>query len=234
MGLKDDLVTEVATIFRSQWTERDGETVPEAEDLKLGNDVVKMKATVLYADLADSTALVDGYKRFFAAEIYKTFLHCAAKIIRDEGGTITAYDGDRIMAIFIGDPKNTPAVKAAMKINWAMVNIVRPALKTQYPNSNFVPKHVVGIDTSDLFIARTGVRGANDLVWVGRAANYAAKLASLPESYGTYITSDVYNNMNNEVKKSNNGAGEHMWQTLTWTEFDRSTIYGSTWSWKIS
>lgn len=67
MGLKDDLEVEIATIFRSKWTERDGETVPEAENLKLGNDAVKLNATVLYADLADSTALVDGYKRFFAA-----------------------------------------------------------------------------------------------------------------------------------------------------------------------
>jgi class 3 adenylate cyclase len=145
---------------------------------------------VLYADLADSTALVDGYKRLFAAEIYKTLLHCAAKIICDEGGTITAYDGDRIMAVFIGGPRNTPAVKAAMKMHWAMVNIIRPSLKKHYPEDTYVLKHVVGIDTSDLFIARTGVRGANDLVWVGRAANY--------------ITSDVYNKMNAEVKNSDN------------------------------
>jgi hypothetical protein len=48
---------------------------------------------VLYADLADSTKLVDEYQRPFAAEIYKTFLHCAGKIIRAEDGTITAYDG---------------------------------------------------------------------------------------------------------------------------------------------
>jgi len=233
MGLKEDLEAEVATIFRSPWTERDGETVPEAEDLKLGNDAVKLKATVLYADLADSTALVDGHTRTFSAEIYKTFLHCAAKIIRDEVGTITAYDGDRIMAVFIGTTKNTPAVRAAMKINWAMVNIIRPAVTKQYPDTAYVPKHVVGIDTSDLFIARTGVRGANDLVWVGRAANYAAKLASLPESYGTYITSDVYNNMNDVVKKSDDGKGEHMWKALTWNNFNNSIIYGSTWSWSI-
>ena len=33
----------------------------------------------------------------------------------------------------------------------------------------------LGIDTSKLFVARTGIRKSNDLVWVGRAANYAAK-----------------------------------------------------------
>ena len=232
MALKATLESEVTTIFRSSWATRDGDKVPEAEDLKLGNDAVKLTGTVLYADLADSTALVQKYKRPFAAEIYKMFLHCAAKILRDEGGTITAYDGDRVMAVFIGDPKNTPAARAALKINYAMTEIVRPALKKQYPNDTYVPKHVVGIDTSDLFIARTGVRGANDLVWVGRAANYAAKLAALPETYSSYITADVYNGMRDDVKVSSDGRA--MWVSLTWTEFDNSRIYGSTWWWSIT
>jgi class 3 adenylate cyclase len=232
MGLKAELESEVGTIFRSPWTERDGDKVPESEDLKLSNDAVKLTGTVLYADLSDSTVLVDRYLKPFAAEIYKTFLHCAAKILRNEGATITAYDGDRIMAVFIGNLKNTSASRAAMKINYAMIEIVRPALKKQYPNNAYVPSHVVGIDTSDLFIARTGVRGANDLVWVGRAANYAAKLATLPETYATYITADVYRSMSNDVKVSSDGR--QMWVALTWTEFNNSTIYGSTWRWHIA
>jgi hypothetical protein len=78
------------------------------------------------------------------------------------------------------------------------------------------------------------VRGANDLVWVGRSANYAAKLAALPEDYRSYITADVYNNMNDNVKLSENGKGRNMWTALTWTEFNRSTIYGSSWWWSIT
>ena len=109
MGLKADLESEVATIFRSQWTERDGTVVPDDESIQLDNDGVNLNATVLYADMADSTALVDGQTKEFAAEIYKTFLQCAAKIISSEGGTITAYDGDRIMAVYIEGNKNTAA-----------------------------------------------------------------------------------------------------------------------------
>lgn len=231
MGLKSDLESEVATIFRSRWSERNGDKVPEAEDLKLGNDAVTLKGTVLYADLADSTKLVDEQTKQFSAEIYKTFLHCAAKIIRAEGGTITAYDGDRIMAVFVGNLKNTPAARAALQINYAVQKIIIPAMKSVYTDSTFVPQHVVGIDTSDLFIARTGVRGANDLVWVGRAANYAAKLAALPETYRTYITKDVYDGMKDEVKVS--ADGRPMWTKLIWTEFNKSTIYGSTWLWRV-
>src|SRR5882762_7510078 len=116
MGLKEELNTEITAIFRSRWSERDGTVVPEDVDLQLRNDAVKLKATVLYADLADSTVLVDGYRPHFAAEIYKAFLHASAKIIRSESGVITAYDGDRIMAVYIGDSKNTSAVRTALKI----------------------------------------------------------------------------------------------------------------------
>src|SRR5215469_10663410 len=123
MALKDDLDTEVRQIFRSQWTKRDGNVVPDDDNLKLTNDAVKLTATVLYADLADSTKLVDEHTKEFAAEIYKAYLHCAGKIIRDEGGVITAYDGDRIMAVYIEGAKNTAAVRTAMKINFAVREI---------------------------------------------------------------------------------------------------------------
>jgi class 3 adenylate cyclase len=232
MGLRADLVTEVTEIFNAAWSERDGTVVPTDENLKLGNDAVKLSATVLYADLADSTKLVDGYKKQFAAEIYKTFLHCAAKIIRSEDGAITAYDGDRVMAVFIGERKNSRAAITALRINWAMLNIVIPAKSKQYPDSKFIPKHVVGVDTSDLYVARTGVRGANDLVWVGRAANYAAKLAALPESHGSYITKEVFDALASDARTSSDGRA--MWEAVKWNTFDDRTIYRSSWTWKLT
>lgn len=116
MSLKDDLKSEVAAIFDDAWTTRDGTVVPESADIKLGKDAVKLTATVLYADLSGSTRLVDGHKDWFAAEVYKAYLRCAAKILTSDGGVVTAYDGDRIMGVFIGESKSTAAVRAALKI----------------------------------------------------------------------------------------------------------------------
>jgi len=82
--------------------------------------------------MADSTSLVAGKTKQFAAEIYKTFLHCAAKVVRAEGGTITAYDGDRIMAVYMGKGKNTSAVRTALKIHSAVLHIVTPAIRANY------------------------------------------------------------------------------------------------------
>ncbi len=229
--LKSELDTAVKDIFAGVWSERDGEVVPESEDLKLGNDAVKLDATVLYADMSGSTVLVDSYKAQFAAEVYKTFLICAAKIIKDEDGVITAYDGDRVMGVFIGDSKNTNAVRTALRINAAVLHIVNPALKTQYSTSPYRLRHVVGVDTSELLVGRIGVRNDNDLVWVGRAANYAAKLSALNEGFATYITNSVYDNIHHTVK--NALGGEDMWESRSWTAMNNMTIYRSNYYWTV-
>jgi class 3 adenylate cyclase len=230
MSLKDDIEKEVKSIFGERWAKRNGRVVPSPEDLKLCNDAVKLDGVVLYADMSESTALVDSRKDFFAAEIYKAYLHCAAKIIRSEGGVITAYDGDRIMAVFVGEAKNTSAARAALKVNYARLNIINPAIRSQYQAETYEVRHTIGIDSSVLFVARTGIRGSNDLVWVGRAANHAAKLCDLPNTYPTRVTAEVYRRVHNSAKHTN---GKSMWEEVTWSGMNRA-IYRSNWWWPLA
>jgi class 3 adenylate cyclase len=230
MSLRDELNEDVHAIFATQWETRDGLVVPEPEDVELGNNGVNLEGTVLYADIDGSTAMVDGNKPHFSAEVYKAYLRCAAKVIKSEDGAITAYDGDRVMAVFIGDHKNTSAVRTALKINYCVRNIINPAIKTQYPSTAFELRQTVGIDTSKLLVARTGVRGANDLVWVGRAANHAAKLTSYSDR-SSWITKAVYDVMHGEVKISSDGR--NMWEAYTWKDMGGIPIYGSNWTWLV-
>lgn len=226
MGLADDLNSEVKAIFRSTWSVREGEVVPDTPDIKLGNEGVTLDATVLYADIDGSTNMVDSKTAQFAAEVYKTYLLCAARLIKSEGGVITAYDGDRVMAVFIGKSKNTAAVRCGLKIKSAVLEIINPAIKPY--DSDFTLKQVVGIDTSELLVARTGIRGSNDLVWVGPAANHAAKLSSISEQpYATFISSAVYGNMHSSVKETD---GVDMWEARSW---QGKSVYRSSWYWHV-
>lgn len=231
MALKEDLESQVTQIFKEQWAVEGAKGVPDPDQLRLSNNAKDLDtATVLYADLDGSTNMVDSYEWTFSAEIYKAYLRCAARIISEQGGVVTAYDGDRIMAVFTGGSKNTSAVKAAMKINYAVVKIIRPAIDVQYPGKNFILKHIVGIDTSRLRVARIGVRGYNDLVWIGRAANYAAKLTSLPEK-PLWITRAVYDAMHDDVKHSSDGR--EMWEKRIWGAMGNMEIYRSGWIWSV-
>ena len=139
------------------------------------------------------------------------------------------------MAVFIGDSKNTVAARTALKINFAVQEIVNPAILSQYPNAGYSVKHVVGIDTSHLFVARTGIRGgANDLVWVGRAANYAAKL-SARSGPATQITTEVYDNLDDSLKFAQNSYNfrQNIWTQPTVPEIGLKTTYTSTWHCKV-
>lgn len=224
MSFTDDLNAEVVKILKEQWEVRDGQKVPDTPDLKLANDGMKLTGTVLYADLAESTQLVTKHKSTFVAEIYKTYLNCACRIIRHQGGEITAFDGDRVMAVFLGAFKNSSAVRSALAINHAVINIINPRFREQYPTlaSDFQIRQAVGVDTSELLVARTGIRGSNDLVWVGRAANLAAKLCSLREgTYASWISSDVYDTCSEDVKAL------ATWEKRSWTAQGGMTVYRS-------
>jgi class 3 adenylate cyclase len=234
MSLKDDLSAYVKKILRDQWSTRSGNVVPDPEDLVLGSNdaIVFDRATVLYADLSGSTALVNAHEWWFAAEIYKSFLHCAAEIIRKEGGIITAYDGDRVMAVFLGSHQTTSAGICGLKINYMVQEVINPALKDQYPSKNYSVSQVVGIDTSEIRAARTGVRGDNDIVWVGRAANYAAKLTDLKLPERTWVTETAFDRLAAEVRMGGSPA-QSMWKSYNWTQQGGERIYGSTWRWPL-
>lgn len=134
------------------------------------------------------------------------------------------------MGIFIGTSKNTSAVRCGLKINWAVKNIIQPKLKAQYPNTKYVMKQVTGIDTSKVMVIKGGIRNSNDLIWVGKAANHAAKLSALSSDYPTWITDKIYDTMHEKVKLSD---GKNMWTERKWTAQKNKRIYRSTYWWKL-
>jgi len=181
--------------------------------------------------MADSTALVDGFKSEFAAEVYKTYLMGTCRVVRSNGGEITAFDGDRVMAVFIGDYKNTSAAKAALQIH-AYVRALNAAIKQSYPTTSYALRHSVGIDTSEILVARTGIWKYNDLVWVGRAANLAAKLCALGDStYPSFITEAVFSRLHDEAKYGGNPR-QPMWEKRIWKERG-IVVYRSSWHWNF-
>lgn len=232
MSFASEVEAEVKRIFRERWTTSQATSAPDTNSLALEkNDAKEIEnATVLYADLSGSTDMVQAKKNWFAAEIYRAYLYSAAQIIRNEGGEVTAYDGDRVMAVFIGDAANTDAARCALKINSAVTQIINPAIANQYGVDTYTVKQVVGVDRSPLFVTRAGVRGDNDLVWVGRAANYAAKLTNISNDAPTFITGEVFD-MLNDSSKFGGEPLRSMWVERQWSQMNNMRIYSSTWHW---
>ena len=180
MALSTELEAETSEFIRQPWSIREGQVVPKTDSVALAGGGVKLDATVLYADLANSTQLAMDFDRRVAAKVLKAFLSGCCRIIRAHSGHIRSFDGDRVMGVFVEGAKNTNAATCALKINWLVAQVLSPKLDAAFPTlkqGGFQIKHGVGIDVSPVLVVRSGIRRNNDLVWIGRAPNIAAKLA---------------------------------------------------------
>jgi class 3 adenylate cyclase len=232
MALKDELIKNVDEIIAARWQERDGRVVPESKDVAFLGSAVKLEATFLYADLADSTSLARQVRQI-AAEVFQCFLSTASRIIKAEGGEIRSFDGDRVMAVFMGNHKNTVAARCALKINWAFSKIVKPKILDAYgPKlSNYTLSYGSGLDVGEVWAIRGGVRNDSDLVWVGRAPNLGAKLSGIRDGYATHITKAVYDALNDSSKLGGDPR-RSMWEQTRWSDQDNMIIFRSDWIWE--
>jgi adenylate cyclase len=232
MAHVDDLVIDVNDIVKSDLANRAGQVVPTTDTVTMKQSVT-VDATYLYADLAGSSKAAATLQKHVTAAVIRGFLRASSSIIRARGGEIRSYDGDRVMGIFMGDSKNTSAIKAGLQINWAVIEILRPALIAKWSNIEdyYVASHAVGVATGESLIVKGGVHGNNDLASIGSPPNVAAKLSDMRTGYRTYITKDVYDHCDLSAKVTGN---QNMWTTLNAVEIGGKnvSVYGSSWKWK--
>lgn len=211
MGLNEDITTAIGRTLKAKLVVRDGRKVPEKSDLTFlnGGGGVRLDATYAYADLADSSGLAQRVKQEVAANVIRAYVHAAAKIFRFYGGEIRSFDGDRVMAVFVGEQKNGLAVRAALALNWAVDKVINPIMYETWSDMSQIwkMKHAIGVATGEALIVRGGVFGDSDMISIGGAPNIAAKLSELrPVSphygpqYSIYITEEVYGDLPEAVR----------------------------------
>lgn len=232
MGFAEDLADSVDEILSATWNERKGTVVPKTDDVALKNGAVKLDAVLLYADLADSTGLASLTSRSIAAKVVRSYLSVTSRVVRAANGEIRSFDGDRVMGVFVGDWKNSNAAKCGIKIKYAVSELLEPKIRKKYPtlSKNWTLRHCVGAASGQVLVVRGGVRGSNDLVFIGPAPNIAAKLSEIRNHpYVSYITSQVYGRLNKEAKYSKKD-GSNMWTAEKRTIGGESmTVYKSSW-----
>lgn len=234
MALHEDLEAEVDAILTAAWNTRTGRKVPSTGDVALAGGAVEVEATFLYADLANSSLIAKSFDRRIAAKILKSFLATTARLVKHHGGSVVSFDGDRILGVFVGDDRNTVGPKCALQIKYVVEKIIRPKLEAKYEvvrTASFKIGHGVGMDSGVVLAVKAGIRGDNDLIWIGRPANLAAKLSDRRD-HSTHLTAAVYNAMEDSSRYG--GSERHnMWTKEIWRFLGEDiVVYHSDWRWK--
>lgn len=230
MATEQFLKDRVGTLFDTTVDQREGRVVPTTGDVALKNGAVKIDAAFLYADLAGSAKLSQACPWSTTAKIIRAFLDCSTRLIIKHGGHIRSFDGDRVMGVFIGDSKNSNASICGREIHWSVRNIIQPAAVKKFTSirdSGIEIRNCSGIDVGDVRAVRSGVRDNNDLIWIGKAASFSAKLSDVrADGYCTYISARTYNKLSREAKFDDDG--KNMWQAQSFEFSDElETVYRS-------
>ena len=212
MAWKEDLESWVDGHFGTGFDVRSGKVVPTTESV--GNkQAVELKAAFLYADLAGSSDLARYCPWETTAKIIRAFLDTSTRLIRAYGGEIRSFDGDRVMGVFGGDQPRRFATRCAREIDYTVENILGPKATKKFQsisNNNIKLKCGVGVDYGESRAVRAGIRNSNDLIWIGRPPNMAAKLSDIRAyPYSVFIHEDVHAALEEADKFVN---GTYIWE----------------------
>lgn len=179
-----------------------GLTMPDIAEVTIGS-AKKMMAAVLFFDLKDFTsraATLGNEKTLF---VLNHIIPNVMYIVKRWNGEIEKNTGDGIMAIFGTETRNVyliarDAIEAAMTIRYFMQELVPPVLS----ENGIQPfSFRIGIDMSDLLIARIGIDKNNFLTVVGWAANSASRLQGLAQNERIFIGNNLKNNLHPKLHR---------------------------------
>jgi uridylate cyclase len=90
-----------------------------------------------------------------------------------------------------------------------------------------------GIDDGWIYAVKVGIRGTNDVAWVGRATNTAAKLSNVGSgTRNIYMTGIAYDRLHDWAKLS---KGVNMWSDMSFIDIGGTNrgVRSSTYHWSL-
>ncbi|MCI0695214.1 adenylate/guanylate cyclase domain-containing protein [candidate division KSB1 bacterium] len=159
------------------------------------------KIAILFADISGYTSFCEALPPYDVIHVLSRYFHLMGKVITRQGGYISDYIGDGIMALFgIEDPAGTAlrAVKAGVEM-LAMVEKLNPYLEMMY-NKSFQIR--IGVHYGEVVVGTIGVANMKKTAAIGDAVNFASRIEAANKEMGTkfLISEDTYNEVRDHVR----------------------------------
>ncbi|MFN8152403.1 MAG: adenylate/guanylate cyclase domain-containing protein [Solirubrobacterales bacterium] len=150
------------------------------EDLRLNG--VRRDATVLFADLRGFTTLAESLEPEQVIDVLNHYLTEMSDAIMDHGGTLVAYMGDGIMAIFGAPLEQDDHAARALAAAREMVGARLDAFNTWLAGSDITSEPVemgVGVNSGEVMSGNVGSPNRLEYAAVGDTTNTASRLEEM-------------------------------------------------------
>jgi class 3 adenylate cyclase len=146
------------------------------------------EVTILMADLQGFTPFSDRSSPAEVIEMLNTYWGATVPVILAEGGTITQFVGDAVMALF-GAPAAQPdharrAARAALALQAAAAGV-----QADHPDW---PRFRVGLNTGPAIVGNVGSEDLRNFSAIGDTTNVAARLEGAAPADGVLISARTY------------------------------------------
>ncbi|HEY9233835.1 MAG TPA: adenylate/guanylate cyclase domain-containing protein [Phenylobacterium sp.] len=207
-----ELAMRVDEILATRLEERAWDVAPFAEEVPLRRGAATLEAAFLYADFAGSYRLSAVMRWETTARVLRAYLVAATRLIKKNHGDVRSFDGDRVMGVFTGPSRYDDAVRCALQIDYAVERLIVPKVYRRFPGlerNRIEVGHGVGVDAGLVRAVQAGIRNNNDLIWIGQAPSFAAKLSDIRAwPYTIHISEGVYDALPPELRRK---QGRNLW-----------------------
>lgn len=183
MATNQEILDKINEYVDQSYTQTETSLVPKKNDLTFGNTVKKIKhAKVFYIDLRKSKKILSDSTDFWSIKIHKSFLRIVIHCIEKRDGHVRSFNGDGVLAFFVGEKSASKAVKAALDIKAFVLKLNDKLEKKKKNPIDFG----IGIGQGPIMVAKSGKGGDDqskqDLVWIGIALYVSVELSEFAEN----------------------------------------------------
>ena len=169
-----------------------GKAVPKIGDMGLG-EAKEFGLAVMHVDMNNFKKLSGKLSNENKLRLLNIYLSELTHVIRDYDGFIEKYVGDGITALFGVKKNKEQAVADAVCCGLTILTEIYYTIN-KYLKSIGLPTFScsIGIDYGDIWVARAGVQGMNQLTLVGNEVSIAKQLEEFAGNHQIFLGEQAY------------------------------------------
>ena len=154
------------------------------DDLQLGG--VRREATVLFSDIRGFTSFSEARAPAEVVEVLNRYLSEMTDAVMDHGGTLVAYMGDGIMAVFGAPIEQDDHADRAIAAAQEMLEVRLPAFCEWMRDSGYGDGFAIGIglNSGEVLSGQVGSKRRMEYTTIGDTTNTASRLESMTKGSG--------------------------------------------------